>query len=382
MKAALCSPHFVYWNESTENIRGADLQIEAQSRLSGNALASRLSAFLWSSMPDRELRTAFEKLDEGTRAGSRSEIRTHVRTQVERMLSDPRSQAFVYDFLDSWLTLRDLGTTPPDRSSFRAYYHYDLQSAMLQETRSFAAHLLHDNLAIDNFIDCEFSFLNKRLAELYGEEDLSDEQIANPNLFAKVQLSDQRRGGLLGQASVLTVSANGIDTSPVVRGVWVLENLLGTPPPPPPPDVKPLDPDIRGAKTIRDQLQKHRSVESCNSCHRRIDPIGFALENFDAIGRVRTHYDQKKQLEVETSGILPNGKTFADVVELKQILKTQPEVFARALAHKLMSYALGRHLTLSDRPYLDQIVQRHQEIGGGFRDLVHLIAASDLFLRP
>ena len=251
LKAVLCSPKFLY------------LQPSDDPDLAQYALASRLSYFLWSSMPDDSLLSLAAKgtLDDDVELSN----------QVERMLADRRSDALVAGFLDSWLDLRSLGTMPPDRDDFVEYYRHDLGQAMRTETRMFTRHLIDNNLSIKNFLDSDFTFVNRPLAELY-------EMDASPmHGFQRVSFGNRRRGGLLGQGSVLTLTANGIDTSPVVRGVWLLDNLLGTPPSPPPPDVEPLDPDTRGATSIRDQLEKHRTVESCNECHRKIDPLGFAL---------------------------------------------------------------------------------------------------------
>ena len=175
----------------------------------------------------------------------------------------------------------------------------------------------------------------------------------------------------------MTVTANGIDTSPVVRGVWLLENILGTPPSPPPPDVEPIDPDIRGAKTIRDQLKQHRDVASCNDCHRKIDPLGFALENFDPIGNWRNTYG--RNTEIDAAGELPNGKSFDDVEGLKAILVEQKDQFAKALTQKLLAYATGRHITPDDRPHIDTILANSQVAGDGFRDLIKLVVQSDPF---
>ena len=271
LQAILCSPHFLYLEEPGDG------------QLSPYALASRLSYFLWSSMPDEEL----------MQLAASGELNDDdvLKAQVLRMLNDAKSDAFAQDFLDGWLGLRDLGATPPDRSSFRDFYHYDLDSAMRRETFLFVRHLIDENLSIRNFLDSEFTFVNKPLARHYGIDAPSGFE------FQKVLLPDRRRGGLLGQASVLTQTANGVDTSPVVRGVWLLENLLGTPPSPPPPDVEPLDPDVRGAKTIRQQLDKHRSNPSCYDCHRKIDPLGFALENFDPIGGWRESYDRGAKID-------------------------------------------------------------------------------------
>ena len=291
------------------------------------------------------------------------------------MLNDDRADAFVEGFLESWLTLRELGATPPDRTAFRSFYHYDLDSAMRQETRMFVRELIDQNLSIDNFLDSDFTFLNKRLAEHYGID-----VPFRGSTFQKVSLTDRRRGGLLGQASILTVTANGIDTSPVVRGVWLLENILGTPPSPPPPDVEPIDPDVRGAATIRDKLEKHRSVASCNDCHRKIDPPGFALENFDPIGGWRTSYGRGKP--IDSSGQLATGQKFKNVADFKKLLLARKDQFARALTTKLLAYSLGRHVGLSDRPDVDRIVASLNERGSGFRDLIKLVITSEPFLSP
>ena len=353
LKAVLCSPNFLYLDETSDG------------RLSDYSLASRLSYFLWSSMPDAELMN----LAKSKQLGHPETLRE----QVNRMLDDPKSEAFVDGFLGTWLTLRDLGATPPDRGNFREFYHYDLDHAMREETRLFTRHLIDENLSVLNFLDSGFTFVNQRLAEHYR----IDVQIDDPFEFEKVSLKDRRRGGLLGQASVLTVTANGIDTSPVVRGVWLLENLLGTPPSPPPPDVEPLDPDIRGAKTIRDQLAKHRDNPACNDCHRKIDPLGFALENFDPVGGWRAKYDGRK--EIDSSGELPGGKSFNDVQGLKKILLAQPVTFLRSLATKLLAYSIGREMTPADRPHVDEITTSLQTGNDGFRDLIVKIVLSEPF---
>ena len=356
VKAALCSPNFLYWDEGN------------QRHLDSHALASRLSSFLWSSMPDDEL----------AKCAASGELLETDRLQAEmsRMLQSEKSWALVDGFLDSWLTLRELGATPPDRNEFAAYYHYELGPAMREETRRFTHYLLQENLSIANFLHADFVFVNKRLAQHYGLT-VPPEIQTNPFAFVKLQLDDQRRGGLLGQASVLTVTANGIDTSPVVRGVWLLENILGTPPSPPPPDVEPLDPDVRGATSIRDQLEKHRSVPSCYDCHRKIDPLGFALENFDPIGQWRDRYG--KSVTIDAAGELPNGQTFSGIEELKPILLEQQQLFTRALTNKLLAYALGRQLEPADRPEVDRIVEAVEERGLGLRDLVERIVLSETF---
>jgi cytochrome c553 len=354
--AVLCSPAFLYLEEPGEK------------NLSAYALASRLSYFLWSSLPDQQL------LD--LAASGQLQQPEVLTAQVRRMLADLRSAAFVEGFLDSWLTLRDLGSMPPDRAKFDDYYRFGLDSAMRQETRLFTRHLLDENLSIANFLDSDFTFVNKPLARHYGVTPPAGSG------FERVTLSDRRRGGLLGQASVLTVTANGIDTSPVVRGVWLLENIFGTPPSPPPPDVEPLDPDIRGATTIRQQLEKHRSTASCYDCHRKIDPPGFALENFDAIGTWRERYGAGKEASapaIDAAGELPDGQKFTDVVELKKLLSGRVDRFAHCLSEKLLAYSLGRTLTPADRPQVDRIVAESKAKGFGLADLVLLVVQSPPF---
>ena len=356
LKSVLCSPNFLYLQQSDEQSRAED---------AATALASRLSYFLWSSTPDDELHrlaTSLELFD-----------RKVLSQQVDRMLRDPKSDAFVQGFLDSWLTLRELGATPPARDQFQAFYQYGLDEAMRQETRLFFRHLLDEDLSIVNFLDSDFTFVNNALARHYK----IDATLGHS--FQKVALTDRRRGGLLGQASVLTVTANGIDTSPVVRGVWLLDNILGSPPSPPPPDVEPLDPDVRGAKTIREQLDKHRNVPSCFDCHRKIDPLGFALENFDPVGGWRNYYDLEARTRIDTAGELPGGKEFNDVIGLKKILIKQKSQFALALSRKLLEYATGRESTAHDRPDLDRILERLESADYGLRTLVREIVLSESF---
>ena len=358
LKAALCSPSFLYLEEQPLK---AD-----PSCLTDYALASRLSYFLWGSLPDETL-LGLAKQNRLNRSDVLSE-------QVERMLADERSDRFVSGFLDSWLTLRDLGDAPPDRNKFEAYYEGDLESAMRKETELYTRHAIDKNEKLSNFLDSNYTFVNGPLAELYGLEKVKGLG------FQKVALNDPRRGGLLGHASVLTVTANGIDTSPVYRGIWLLENLLGTPPPPPPPDVEPLDPDIRGTKTIREQLEKHRTVDSCRECHRKIDPLGFALENFDPIGGWRSNYDDRAP--IDASGKLTDGSGFEDVVDFKKILLEKQSLFNRAITEKMLAYALGRRIEIMDRPAVDAILAGLEEQGGGFRDLITRVATSESFSRP
>jgi len=358
VKMILCSPNFLYLDTST-------VEQEGDTFLSAHALASRLSYFLWSSMPDSEL---IATATDGTLL--EPEI---LRAQADRMLKDTRSKAFLGGFLDSWLGLRDLGATPPDRNRFNRFYHKDLEAAMRRETELFVSHLLSDNLPTSLFLDSDFTFVNAPLAHHYGLQPPKGFE------FEKVTLQSPDRGGLLGQASILTLTANGIDTSPVVRGVWILNHLLGMPPAAPPPEVEPLDPDVRGATTIREQLEKHRSNPACYDCHRQIDPLGFALENYDPIGGLRTKYPTGKV--IDTSGQLSSGATFDGVADLKKELLAQKDFFDLALTGKLLSYAIGRRTGTLDRRHLESILAATGQ-QRGFRDLVIETIASEAFRQP
>jgi hypothetical protein len=360
VKAALCSPAFLYVAEP-ESTPAADRKLPAY------ALASRLSYFLWSTMPDAELARL-------ARTGDL--LKPDVLTgQVRRMLASPKSDAFVVGFLDSWLNLRTLGDMPPDRATFERYYTQNLQPAMREETKLFTRHLIDTNASIVEFLDSDYTFVNRPLAVHYGMPNAVTP--AEGHLFHKVKLADPNRGGLLGQGSVLTVTANGVETSPVNRGVWLLENILGTPPAPPPDNVPPIDPDIRGAKSIRDILTKHRDNPTCFDCHRKIDPLGFALETFDPIGARRSRYE--KGQPIDTAGELPDGQSFQDVAGLKRVLVGRKDQFARALSEKLLSYACGRRIEPSDRPEVTRIVADLKQADYGFRHLIEQVVLSDTF---
>ena len=356
LKAVLCSPAFLYISTSEE-----------KNGLPAYALASRLSYFLWSTMPDE---TLLQKAKSG--ALLRPDV---LRAETRRLLASPRSKAFVEGFLDSWLNLRSLGDMPPDRDAFGAYYWDDLQNAMKTETRMLMRHLLDENKSLHDFLDARYTFLNKPLARLYGVADAIPS--AGGHLFRRVALTDARRGGLLGHGSILTVSANGIETSPVTRGVWMLENIFATPPAPPPDDVPALDPDVRGAKTVRDLLVKHRESAACMSCHRSIDPPGFALENFDPIGRWRAKYPGGTV--IDASGELPAGERFTDIVGLREALAGRKAAFTRMLTERLLTYACGRKFDGGDRAHIGAIVSKLAARGDGLRDLVELAVESDAF---
>jgi hypothetical protein len=365
LKAVLCSPSFLYLSQGIVTPKDP----KARPQLDSYALASRLSYFLWSSMPDAEL----------LRHAATGELlkKETLIAQTRRMLASPRARAFETGFLDSWLNLRSLGSQPPDRKEFESYYYNDLESAFKEETRLF----LHDLIARDaspaHFLDSDYTFVNQALATHYGIGDLGEP--ARAHEFRRVKLQDARRGGLLGMGSVLTVTANGIETSPVVRGVFVLENILGTPPPPPPDDVPAIDPDVRGAKTIRELLSKHRESPNCYGCHKKIDPPGFALENFDPIGSWRTKY---RKTPIDASGELSNGEPFKDITGFKKILLKQYQPrFTQHLTERLLAYATGRRVEVVDEPAVERIANGQPNSNTGLRTLIENVVTSELFLR-
>ncbi len=338
---------------------------EPEGRLPPRSLAARLAAFLWSSIPDAELSRVA--------ADGSLESRPVLAAQCERMLDEARAAAFVESFLDNWIDLRELGRTPPDRRAHYSYYRYELLEAMREETLRFTADLLARNGSVLEFLSAKHSFLDERLARHYGLE------LAHPpgQSFERVELHDPRRGGLLGQASVLTLTANGIDTSPVVRGVWLLERILGTPAPPPPPGVSLFEPDLRGTLTIRSQLEQHRDVDACRTCHAKIDPFGFAFESFDPVGAWRDRYENGQK--IDTSGELPGGRSFTDVVGLKNHLLELRADFLRNLVTRLTEQATGRLCGARDLSEVQAIVGRALEESDGFRDLVVAVVQSEAF---
>jgi hypothetical protein len=261
----------------------------------------------------------------------------------------------------------------PDPVRFPEYHNTRQEAAAVSETRAFFRHVLGENRPVSELIASDYTFVNADLARLYGIEG-----VHTTARFERVDLpAGLQRGGLLGQASVLTASANGVDTSPVVRGVWALTHLLGTPPDPPPPDVPIPEPDARGALSVRELFEKHRSIESCNACHRSIDPLGFALESFDAIGRRRDAYETGAP--IDTAGRMPDGTEFEDVGGMKQALLRDLPLFTRNLATRLAAYAAGRTMHPADRPEIDSIVARAQAPDSGLRDLVLSIVESRIF---
>ena len=361
IKAALCSPAFLYLSPPDDS---------QSTKLSDHGIAERLAYFLSSTMPDDSLRKLADK-------GKLSDADV-LRSETRRLLQSDSSDAFVADFLDSWLNLRALGSMPPDPEDSQVYYAAGLEPEMKQETRLFMRDLIDRNASVLEFLRADYSFMNRDLAKLYGVAD--QVPIDEASKFHRVQYANNERGGLLGHASVLTVSANGIETSPVIRGIWLMETLLGTPVPPPPDTVPALDPDIRGAVSIRDQLAKHRESAACNQCHRKFDPLGFALEGFDPIGRKREFYDSKRTVKIDTSGVLAGGDRFSSHEEFRALLLKREEFFVRTVASRLLSHALGRRIESSDRPSIDKIIVHLKDDGYRLADLITAVVTSDLFL--
>ncbi len=360
LKAALCSPAFLYLIEPVEE--------DATGReLDAYALANRLSYFLWATMPDENLMV---KAEDQTLLDPAVLI-----AETRRLLADPRAERLVTRFTDAWLNLRSLGDMAPDRDMFPEYYAEDLQAAMKQETRLFTQDLLDRNESVIRFIDADYTFANRSLARLYEVEDAVPPSKAHT--FHRIDLGDLNRGGLLGHASVLTVTANGIETSPVTRGVWVLENILGAPPPPPPDDVPAIDPDVRGASSISEILARHRDTPACYDCHLRIDPPGFALEHFDPIGRWRERYPNK--LPIELAADIPEDERYADANALRDRLLERKDQFAHMLVERLMMFACGRRMEALDRPALDGILAETESEEYRFRDLIEQIVVSAPF---
>jgi len=347
--------------------------------------ASRLSYWLWNGPPDDALLAT-------ARDGSLDPKASSLKPVVDRMLADPRSERFIRDFADQWLDLRRVNETTPDPKLYPEY-RFLLHEGMVAETRAFLRELIATDAPVTALVRPDFAMLTQRLAEHYGIADVHGVEVRRVALPA-----ESPRGGLLGQAAILKLTANGTTTTPVKRGVWVMDRLLNEPAPPPPPSVGAIDPDTRGATTVRDQLDKHRNDASCAACHAKIDPAGFALESFDPIGGSRNRYrstdkgdvppekghttwnvNYKLGPAVDASGELPDGRTFKDVNELTALLAEDPARLARAFVAHLSRYATGAEVSYADRREIERIVESTAAQRYGIRSLIDALAESKIF---
>jgi hypothetical protein len=387
-RAVLCSPEFLFL-------------VEQGPKLSNHELAARLSYFLWRTAPDDGLRKLADKGDL-----TKPEV---LRKEAARLIASPRFDACVNDFLAQWLNLREIDATTPDRDLFPEYFEsiHDgrqdvfLHDSLVGETRAYFRDLVQRDLGAAMLVSAPHAWLNQRLAEHYDLPPVKGAALQRVTLPA-----DSVRGGLLTQASILKVTANGANTSPVLRGVWLLERIVGTPAPPPPPNAGSIEPDTRGATTIREQLAKHQSVKSCAGCHQKIDPPGFVLEAFDPIGRYRdyyrttetgekletdkakaffgAHYGHVKYLKgfpVDTRSQLPGGIEIADIRAYKAALAARPELLARSLIRKLATFATGESVEAGDELIVDAIFKKAEPSDFGVLTLIHEVVQSELFTR-
>jgi hypothetical protein len=353
LRAALNSPFFLYRIEEDPP--------QGIAPVNEYELASRLSYFLWSSMPDDEL---FALAKEG-------KLRERQDEQVRRMLKDAKSRALVENFAEQWLRLTALAKVSPD-SKLYPEFDESLRRAMGEETRRFVEHVIVEDRSVMELLAADYTFLNERLAKHYGIAGVEGDE------FRRVPLEPrQHRGGILTQASILTLTSPPTRTSPVKRGIWVLETLFNDPPSPPPADVPPLEEEggmLSG--TVRQVLEKHRAKAECAGCHNKIDPYGLALENFNAIGAWR---EKEGEVAIDSSGNMPDGKSFRDVAEFRAALNDRQAEFREALVEKLLIYALGRGLEYADRAAVAEICARAENSGDRFSSLILGIVESDLF---
>ena len=370
--ALFSSPRFLYLNEPLLNFKGG-------------ALASRLHLFLARSLGHKEL--VNQDMD-----GVKGNNLKWLRPQTEMLLHAKSFERFIEDFTNNWLDLRNIDFTSPDRVLFPEYDLY-LKTSMLKETRAFVQYLFKENLPVSNFVKSDFAMLNERLAQHYGVPGVTGHEIRRVSLPV-----DLPRGGLLAQASVLKVTANGTNTSPVLRGVWVMERILGQMPSPPPPLISGVEPDIRGAETLRDLLEKHRSMISCQGCHAKFDPLGFALESFNPIGGYRENYrslnpqapsvEKKVRAQVvrykqgplvDASGHFVDGAHFTNFKEFQNALVGNEKTLARAFVQKLLTFGTGRELGFSDKDEIDRIINKCAANKYRVGDLLHAVVASTIF---
>ncbi|MEM0895785.1 MAG: DUF1592 domain-containing protein [Verrucomicrobiota bacterium] len=352
--AILCSPRFLTFTEKT-------------GQLDDYALASRLSYALWVSMPDGKLMQA---ASEGALRNPKA-----LDAHINRMLSDAKFERFINSYSDQWLKLNEIGFTNPDRRRFRTFDPV-VQESMLQETRAFLREMIQSDRRAADLVDADFVFWNDRLARHYEV----DAKLEPGQGLQKVSLQEKNvRGGLLTQGAILKVTADGSVTSPIIRGVFVNERILGKHLAPPPPGIPAIEPDIRGAVSIRDQLDKHSSSQTCFSCHKTIDPPGLALENFDPVGRWRTRYGGGRGAAVDPAGATPEGDPFADILAWKKIYAQRDEQLARAFTKQFLTYATGASIRFSDHAAVDEIVEDSTSSDYGLQTLMKASLASPIF---
>jgi mono/diheme cytochrome c family protein len=357
LQAVLVSPNFLFRIERDHAPAGT----EGTRPIAEFELASRLSYFLWSTMPDEEL---FKQAQNET-------LRKNLEPQIRRMLRDPKSKALVENFAGQWLQLRALKTVAPDPVMFPTF-NDALRSAMQKETELFFESIMREDRSILDFLTADYTFVNERLAKHYGIPGVKGEQ------FQRVRLTGNQRAGILTQASILTVTSNPTRTSPVKRGKWIMENILGTPPPNPPANVPELSEakEVVESAPLRKRMEQHRADPNCAVCHQHMDTLGFSFENFNAIGAWRT---MDGKFSIDPSGTLPNGQAFKGAKELTTLLKRDKDLFARCLAEKLLTFALGRGLEYSDKCAVDQIVAAVAKNDYRFSSLAMEIVKSDPF---
>jgi hypothetical protein len=353
LRAALVSPYFLYRIERDPP--------EGIAPINEYELASRLSYFLWSSMPDDQLFSLAEA----------NQLRAQQEAQVRRMLNDPKARALTENFAAQWLHLAGLEKAVPDPKLFPDF-NERLRQDMREETQRFVAHVVNEDRSIMEFLDADYTFLNERLARHYGMEGVSGDE------FRKVEVGEQKqRGGLLTHASILTLTSPPTRTSPVKRGVWVLETLFNNPPSPPPEEVPPLEEDsVAATGSVRQVLEQHRWNVQCAGCHSQIDPYGLAMENYNAIGAWRS---EEANRAIDSSGTFPDGTSFQNVGEFRALLNGRQAVFRKALIEKLLIYALGRGLEYADRRAVVEICSSVERRGDRFSAVILAIVDSDLF---
>jgi len=356
IQAVLVSPHFLFRSEPDPPAG------KAERLLNGYELASRLSYFLWSSMPDAQL----------TRLAASGALKDPkvLAAQARRMLKDPRAAALAENFAGQWLTLRNLETVSPDPRLFPGFTPA-IRDAMRRETELFFTAVVREDRSVLDFLNGRFTYVNEELARHYGIPGVRGGE------FRKVALQGDQRAGILTHGSILTLTSNPTRTSPVKRGKWILEQILGTPPPPPPPNTGDLEDEKRALTgTFRQKLEQHRQNPSCASCHNRMDPIGFAFENYDPVGAWRT---REGDAPVDASGTLPDGRSFHTPAEFRAILLDRKAQFVRCLSEKLLTYALGRGVEARDRCHVEEIARRASKSGWRFSALVEAVVQSDPF---